>query len=80
MPHLISLLLPILSIAHLLKVILVLLETSFGYMSLPRRILLALVALAADRHHPVVALLARIVVIVVLDVNLVVDVVHVLLL
>lgn len=80
MPHLISLLLPILSIAHLLKVILVLLETSLGYMSLPCGVLLALVALTADRHHPVVALLPRIVVVVVLDVNLVVYVVHVLLL
>ena len=49
-------------------------------MPLPVGVLLALVPLSADGHHPVIALLARIIVIVVLNINLVVNIVHVLLL
>jgi len=51
-------------------------------MPLPGGVLLALVPLSADGHHPVIALtlLARIIVVVVLHINLVVNIVHVLLL
>jgi hypothetical protein len=81
MPHLIALGLPIIpSVAHLLKVVLVLLQTSLGDMPLTCGHLLTLISLSAYGKHPVVALLTRVIVVVVLNIYLVVHVVHVLLL
>ena len=80
MSHFAALVLAIIGVTHLLEVILVVIQAGLGYMPLIARDLLALVALSADRQHPVVTLLARVIVIVVLNVYLVVDVVHVLLL
>ena len=74
MPHLASLGLPLASIAHLLEVVLVILETSLRHMPVPPRHLLRLVDLSAHGQH------AAPIVVVVLHVYLVIDVVHVLLL
>ena len=77
MPHLVTLVLPVTSIAHLLKVVLVILETSLGYMSLASGGLLRLVSLPAHSQH---AVLTFPIIVIILDVDLVINVVHVLLL
>lgn len=78
--HFASFALTIASMAHLLKVILVLLDTSLRDVPLVTGRLTALVCLSANGQHPIITLLSRVVIIVVLDVYLVIDVVHVLLL
>ena len=77
MPHLVALALPVASIAHLLEVVLVILETSLGYMSLASGGLLRLISLSAHSKH---AILTFPIIVIILDIDLVINVVHVLLL
>ena len=76
-PHLVALALPVASIAHLLEVVLVILKTSLGHMSLARGCLLRLISLPAHCKH---AVLTFPVIVIVLDIYLVINVVHMLLL